>query len=95
MTTDEVAEYLRLQPVYVRRLVREKKLGCNRYSNRRIRFTRDDVLQYLERTKVPAEPKKVAPSTVDAIKSKLTTNRNGPTQNKIETEHLLNWLKKT
>ena len=53
LTTEEVAEYLRVDVVTVRRLVGRGDLAAYRVGNE-YRFKTDDVDQYLERQRVPA-----------------------------------------
>lgn len=51
MTIDEAADFLRMSARHVRRLVAERRIGFNRLG-RSVRFTRDDLNEYIETTRV-------------------------------------------
>lgn len=51
MTIEEAADFLRMSARHVRRLVAERRVGFCRLG-RSVRFTRDDLNEYIEATHV-------------------------------------------
>jgi excisionase family DNA binding protein len=56
LTPEEVAETLVISPQSVRRLVERGELAAIRVSERRLRFTREDVAEYVTRRREAAIP---------------------------------------
>jgi excisionase family DNA binding protein len=56
LTAEELAEQLRMSPRGVRRLVERGELAVIRVSERQLRFTAEDVHEYLERKREAVIP---------------------------------------
>src|SRR5215471_6421339 len=61
LTSEEVAEHLRVEVVTVRRLVNRGELAAYRVGGE-YRFTRPDVEAYLQRQRIPATPANDSPN---------------------------------